>query len=187
MKKWNLLAALCATAIFASSAQATVVNINFDDVPGNTLLNTAYGGLGVTFNDTAAVHLGLGGVTSQPNFASGMAGNDVTALVLTFDNYATSIGAYNVTNSEFTLRVYDVNGLLLGSSSAMYDFDHAFVAGVGNIKTAIFSTTSQYGIDDLSFEAAVPEPASMALIGLGMVGLTVTRGRSRRRNSSVEM
>ena len=97
MKKWHLLAALCATALVAGSAQATVVNINFDDVPGNTLLNTAYGGLGVTFNDTAAVHLGGGGVTSQPNFASGMAGNDVTTLVLTFDNYATSIGAYNVT------------------------------------------------------------------------------------------
>lgn len=183
MKKWHLLAALCATALFAGSAQATVVNINFDDVPGNTLLNTAYGGLGVTFNDTAAVHLGLGGVTSQPNFASGMAGNDFTTLVLTFDNFATSIGAYNVTNSAFTLSVYDVNGLLLGSSSAVYDYDYAFVAGVGNIKTAIFSTTSQYGIDDLSFDAVVPEPGSIALIGLGMLGVTMTRRGKRRQQA----
>ena len=52
---------------------------------------------------------------------------------------------------------------------------------MGNIKTAIFSTTSQYGIDDLSFEAVVPEPGSIALIGLGMLGVTMTRRGKRRQ------
>jgi hypothetical protein len=181
MKKIILAAALCATACFATSARADVVTLNFDDVAVGTSLNDAYAGLGVTFNSTAAVRQGSSqGVASGAQFASGAAGNFTTSLVLTFDNYATSVGAYNVIFSYLILSVYDVNGLLLGSANTDNFGDSLSFANVGQIKTAVFSTNYVYGIDDLSFETAVPEPASLALIGLGMLGVAASRRRKQQ-------
>jgi uncharacterized protein YraI len=181
MKKLSMAAALCASALLSTSAQANVVTLNFDDVAVETFLNTAYAGLGVTFNAAAAVHQGaIGGVTSGAQFASGNGKDNTTALELTFDNYATSVGAYNVNYSFLILSVYDVNGLLLGSANTNNFGDRLFFSNVGQIKTAVFSTGLVYGIDDLSFETAVPEPASIALIGLGMLGVAATRRRNQQ-------
>lgn len=170
-------------AVFATAAQANVVTINFDNYAKGSLLNTDYAGLGVTFNSTAAVREGdTDGVTSPVNFANGSFNDYKTPLELIFDDFATSISAYNVRNSAFTLSVYDVNGVLLASESATAFAQQVLISGVGNIKMARFTSPSGYGIDDLSFETAVPEPASLALIGLGMLGVAATRRRKSRRH-----
>lgn len=178
MKKRNLLSALCAMVMSVGSAHASMVTINFDNFTSGTLLNTAYSGLGLTFNSSAALIQGGGGVTSQPNFAVGSSQNFYTPLELIFDNYATSVGAFNVSGSSFTLSAFDLNGLLLGSGSTSTFGDQVLLSGIGNIKTARFTTTFQYGIDDLSFNTAasnVPEPGSIALVALGLIGFSAVR------------
>lgn len=185
MKNVNQLIFAGTIALFSNLVQAAPVTLHFDDVAAGTLLNTAYAGLGVTFNNTAMVLAGGGGVTSQPNFASG-SGNTRTPLELVFDNYGTSISAYNVTQSAFTMSAYDANGLLLGSGSTSDFGPRGFVAleNIGRIKFARFTSSALYGIDDLSFEAIslgeVPEPESLALLGLGIICFA---GSWRKRNA----
>jgi hypothetical protein len=185
MKNFSRCILAGAVALFGNIACAAPTTLTFDDAAAGTSLNAAYAGLGVTFNDTATVIAGGGGVTSQPNFASGSA-NTRASLELVFDLYATSITAYNVTLSSFTLSAYDSHGLLLGSGSTSDFGPRGFVSltNIGQIKSARFTSTGLYGIDDLSFDAAstgeVPEPASFALVGIGILGFA---GSWRKRKA----
>lgn len=162
---------------FKSSANTII--LNFDtDLSGNNLisgqlLNDAYSGIGVTFNDTAVVRGPGNSVTSSPNFASGSLVNFKTDLVVFFDGYATAIGASNVGNSAWTLTAYDKDNNILGQVNAPLYPNSVLLSGVGNIKKAVFSLNpvkEGYGIDDLVFNIQpVPAPPSILLFASGLL------------------
>lgn len=194
MKKLLAVLSIGALMLFVSSSvQALPLTLNFDtDLLGNPLsdgdlLNDVYGGLGVAFNASAAIRTTGSLIPSVPNFATGSGSDWDTDLVLTFDTFATSVGAANVANSSWTLTAFDEFGGFLGSISSMvYPSPQIILDGIGNIKTAVFSTDGQYGIDDLVFDttagsvlAHTPEPATVFLLGLGMLGMAGYRHRRR--------
>jgi hypothetical protein len=180
-----ILASMVSVPSFAS-----IISINFDtDKNGiatfdNQLLNSAYAYSEFSFGADDVVKAGFGGVTSQPNFATGSANNFNSVLDVFFTNIGNSISASNVTNSSFTLSAYDINNNLLGSVSVNSFTQVASLTFVGQIKRAQFTTTFQYGIDDLVLDVGsnqvIPEPSSLLVFGGLMLGMSGLRIRSRR-------
>jgi hypothetical protein len=85
-----------------------------------------------------------------------------------------------------TLRVYDASDLLLESLTVstvpvgQWDTNFLGIERSEGIRRAVFSGPD-LGLDDLIFEALVPEPSSFSLTAFGLLGLAVTRRSLRGR------
>jgi PEP-CTERM motif len=94
------------------------------------------------------------------------------------------VGAWNdPTGSRILLSVYDINGLLLESVEA----DEGFFIGITNpaIGSATFSFVSTqsvegFSLDDVTFGAPVPAPATVWLFGSGLIGFLGFRRKLRK-------
>ena len=114
-----------------------------------------------------------------------------------FQEFSTIVGAvYNVSfayqarvdsaNEAFSAGIYDINGLLEEwilddhTTAGWSVLSSSFTAASDKSRiqfTSINPTTHTYGnfIDDVKVEAQVSEPATFALLGLGLLGLGATR------------
>ena len=173
-------------SLLNAPAQAQTYFLNFDtDFNGNAIANNtpvsaAYSIPGITFSANSIILTGGGGVSSQPNFASGTPlYNGVFGI--DFASSASSVSAINVSNSDFTLTAFDASNNVIGTSHVSNFLQQASVNAPG-IKKVTFSTQSQYGIDDLRIQL-VPEGDSMAMLacgGLPFVFLVIRKSRTRK-------
>jgi hypothetical protein len=126
------------------------------------------------------------GVPSLPNFARGGNNGFTEPIDLFFLRPVASIGASNVSSSDWTLLAFGSADDLLGSVS-IRDFPASgLLRFPGGIHRARFihsptATSAGFGVDDLIFDASpVPEPASILLFATGAAGLCAQRLRRRR-------
>ena len=184
-----------AVMLTAASAQAALITVDFDSLAAGTV-NPVFADF--AFTNTFVVSTGF--EASAPNSivsaSTGVAFDQANAVGVIFNGTASaaSIVGLNVGFNGLRLDAFDAGnnlvafatavGLSVGGTLPPNPPGETFTLSVvaPNIKRlAIYQITQQFDdtivLDNFSANVPVPEPATMALVGLGLAGVVARRRR----------
>jgi hypothetical protein len=192
-------AVVLATVLSTTASAASAQTFNFDTTPVGTAAPFSISSGGVTATFASAANF-----TVQPTFFSGLTGrvlfdNDVTVapLTISFNTLLTGVSLRLGANSPLTAAAFTLqarNGAtLVGTVNVAGTVPPGFLFPEGALSFAgatfdslvLSSTARDFAVDNIvvtTSGAVVPEPATVALVGIGM--LVVSAVAARRRSTA---
>jgi|GEM_PF-6911104 len=177
--------ALAAAGLFAVALPAAATTITFEDlgsVKSGIPAYNRYAGQGVVFSNTTSyqIYTHDNSTFGAGDYSLGAAGwENISGYFTTAVNsLSLLVGDEGGDKDWATLNVYDsTNHLLASVSGSGYSWFTLSVNTVSNIARFEILETNRVAIDNLTFANKVPEPGSLALAGLALVGVAVVRRR----------
>lgn len=177
----------------SGSINGTIFNVN--GVSGVSLTASGVAGGQPSVQTSNSAITGFNTTSGGSRFVQNSSNNDLTFNFSTgisaFGAYVTGLGTatgtVSLTFNDGSSQAINLS-TVIGQSGGGVGFIGFTLSGATLLTSVTLDGTTGsdvWGVDDVQFgSAAVPEPASLAMWGLGVIGVVFARRRRNRRNST---